>query len=55
MKDSRFLLHVCRLGLEAKKEENLAEWYSQVSMPSFGFYASISQFSGLALCSHSKV
>uniref|UniRef100_A0A2K5P6D7 Glutamyl-prolyl-tRNA synthetase 1 n=1 Tax=Cercocebus atys TaxID=9531 RepID=A0A2K5P6D7_CERAT len=22
--------HICRLGLEAKKEENLADWYSQV-------------------------
>ena len=21
----------CRLGLEAKKEENFSEWYSQVS------------------------
>jgi hypothetical protein len=43
------------LGLEAKKEENLAEWYSQVSMPSVGFYVSVSQFSSLALCLDSKV
>lgn len=41
MKNSFFLLHVCRLGLEAKKEENLAEWYSQVSMLSVGFYVNI--------------
>src|SRR5260221_4620455 len=26
------LFRSCRLGLEAKKEENLADWYSQVSM-----------------------
>lgn len=25
-----FVFLKCRLGLEAKKEENLADWYSQV-------------------------
>jgi len=27
---SYFVFLKCRLGLEAKKEENLADWYSQV-------------------------
>lgn len=48
-----FTVHICRLGLEAKKEENLADWYSQVSMHSFDFY--ILNFSKATLCFDSEI
>lgn len=39
---------ICRLGLEAKKEENLADWYSQVSR--FWLIFSFEVFRGWFLC-----
>lgn len=53
LRNLNFTPHICRLGLEAKKEENLADWYSQVSMHSFDFY--VLNFSNATLYFGSEV